>query len=133
MNFDNASDLKSLDEWCSLNWNMCLRRCIEGSGYMFFHECCFSFSRRGFHKRSGHAEEMTVSIHKMRDLKRCLDERDFIEWIKTKIKKRIEQGKIIFFPTINCLHTEVLNQMELKEMSNSQLLGKRFRELEEQV
>ena len=76
---------------------------------------------------------MTISIHKIRELKRCLDDKEFKEWIKSKIQRRVEQGKVIFFPTINCFHTEVLNENEVKEISTTQLLCKRFRELEEEV
>ena len=100
---------------------------------MYFHDCCFSFSRRGFHSRSGHNIESTTSVHKIRDLKRCINEKDFKDWIRMRIEKRIEEGKITFFPTINCQHTEVLTTDEFSEISTSQLLCKRYRQLEEEV
>ena len=133
LNINQASDLKSLDDWCCLNWELCIRRCLEGAGYMYFHDCCFSFSRRGFHTRSGHHSESTTSVHKIRELKRCITEKDFKDWIRKRIEKRIEEGKVTFFPTINCLHTEVLTTDELAEISTSQLLCKRYRQLEEEV
>ena len=128
-----ASDLKSLEDWCSLHWELCIRRCLEGSGYMYFHDCCFSFSRRGFHSRSGHQPETTISVHKIRELKRCINDREFKEWIKGKIQKRIEEGKLTFFPTINCLHTEVLTTEDHEEISTSQQLCKRNKQLEDEV
>ena len=133
MNINQASDLNSLEDWCSLHWGLCIRRCLEGAGYMYFHDCCFSFSRRGFHNRSGHLSETTTSVHKIRELKRCINEREFKEWIKGKIHKRIEEGKVTFFPTINCLHTEVLTADEYAEISTSQLLCKRNKQLEDEV
>ena len=100
---------------------------------MYFHDCCFSFSRRGFHNRSGHLAETTTSVNKIRELKRCINEKEFKEWVKGKIQKRFEEGKITFFPTINCRHTEVLTSEEYSEISTTQLLCKRFRQLEEEV
>ena len=133
LNIHQASDLKSLDDWCSLNWGLCIRRCLEGAGYMYYHDCCFSFSRRGFHQRSGHLAESTTSVHKIRELKRCICEKDFKDWIRARIEKRIEEGKVTFFPTINCLLTEVLTTDEFTEISTSQFLCKRYRQLEEEV
>ena len=130
---EDSRDLTLLSDWAHLYWNSFIRKTLEGSGILYYHECCFSFSRKGFQKRSGHPSEMTVSVHRLPELKRCGKESDLIQWLCDKIKQQYSNGKTPYFPSINSFHSEMPANSQFDNSPERESLGKRYRDLEKEV
>ena len=130
---EDSRDLTILSDWAHLYWNSFIRKTLEGSGTLYYHECCFSFSRKGFQKRSGHPSEMTVSVHRLPELKRCGRVSDLIEWLSEKIKQQYANGKTPYFPSINSFHNEMPENTFYENTHERESLGKRYRDLEKEV
>ena len=76
---------------------------------------------------------MSMSIHKIPDLKRCQNEKEFFLWVEARLKKRADDNIILYFPTVNCYHTEAYNENDMKMIAETKTLAKRYRELQDEV
>jgi len=97
-----------------------------------YHECCFSFSRRGFAKKAGHCEMQSVSVLKMPSLKALQGPDELYKWLLEKIKLHQRLGRRPVFPAINRYHTEVEDESEDTE-KQIEHLGKRCDRLEREL
>ena len=116
-----------------MHWVSVFNKTIASGGTVYYHDCCISFSRRGFKKKSGHPAEMSVSIQRLPELKKCRDHEDFYLWINEKIKMRPSLGLPAFFPTINCCHSNFKPNNQTDEFKSPSFLVKRYKEMEEEV
>lgn len=122
-----------LKEWCCVYWEGVLSKAINTGSTVFYHDCCLSFSRKGFTKKSGHPAEMSVSVHRLPELKKCKGHEDFFVWIEEKLSLRRTLGLPLFFPTINCCHTNLKIQRQADELHTPSFLVKRYKEMEDEV
>ena len=76
---------------------------------------------------------MTVSVHRLPELKRCGRASDFIEWLSDKIKQQFSNGKTPYFPSINSFHKEMPENNQYENSIERESLGKRYRDLEKEV
>ena len=130
---DEKTEELILKEWCYIHWTGVLSKAIRAGSTVFYHDCCLSFSRKGFTKKSGHPPEMSVSLNRLPELKKCKDHQDFFLWIKEKLSLRQALGPPAFFPTINCCHTNLKIPKQTDEVQAPSFLIKRYKEMEDEV
>ena len=110
-----------------------MKKAVQSGTTLVYHDCCISFSRKGFAKKSKHPPEMSVSVHRLPDFKLCKDEEELFEWMIKKIKSRSTVGLPPFFPTVNCYHSTFKLSAQPDEFESPSYLVKRYKEMEEEV
>ena len=76
---------------------------------------------------------MTVSVHRLPELKRCGRASDLLLWLSDKIKQQYTNGKTPYFPSINSFHSEMPENNQYEITTERESLGKRYRDLEKEV
>lgn len=76
---------------------------------------------------------MSVSVHRLPELKSCKDEQDLFDWMMAKMKSRPMVGLPTFFPTVNCHHSTFKISVPADEFTTPSYLVKRYKEMEEEV
>ena len=92
-NLTDQRDLALLKNWASFHWDSTIKPCVSAAKSVYFHDCCFCFSRRGFMHRSNHPTESTFSYFKMYDLKACNHSEDFASWIIEKLSQEQKEDR----------------------------------------
>ena len=126
-------DVQMLNEWCNLHWDSFIHKTLQGSNSFYFHECCFAFSRKGFLKKSNHPRELTVSCHRIKELKACTTANAFFNWILGRIHLRILSRKTTYFPAINNCHEDTDSNTPQREQRETIFLSKRIVQLQDEV
>ena len=60
---------RELKIWCSLHWQDTFFRAIKSRNASIYHDCCVSFSRRGFVKKVSHPSLQSASLLQVPTLK----------------------------------------------------------------
>jgi len=128
---DDSRHSDLLQQWSRLSWQT-IRKSMDSYNPVVYHECCFSFSRRGFAKKAGHCEMQSVSVLKMPSLKALQGPDELYKWLLEKIKLHQRLGRRPVFPAINRYHTEVEDESEDTE-KQIEHLGKRCDRLEREL
>ena len=125
---DDPTDRAILKNWCNKHWDSLIKRAIDSQDPLYFHECCFSFSKRGFTDRHSHPNDSTFSILRMYDIKQCRSPEDLQLWIAEKLETRAKRALPTFFPCLNSPHmssTEMQDYRPTKKEQTKCCLGKR--------
>jgi hypothetical protein len=122
-NQHDKSDCLKLKEWCTYHWYGTIKKSMESMNPAVYHDCCFSFSRRHFSKRSNHKPLESASVLRIPSFKALQTHDDFYEWVMGKIKMHERLGRKPIFPSINRHHTE--DQCEETEEEEMAILAKR--------
>ena len=127
--FDLSSDRDSLElvAWARLHWGSTIKKSIENQNPAVYHDCCFSFSRRGFSRKAGHPRLQSYSIHKLPSLKEVRTAEEFTMWLRSRMKEHQDLGRQPVFPSINCYHIDTVEMDE--EDLETEYLAKRCSEL----
>lgn len=92
--------------WAKFHYTDTIKKGIENSNIIYYHECCFCFSRRSFCKKAGHPMHFTHSILKVPGLKDVTTASEFYDWLRQKIQEHKDNGRSPLFPGINRYHRE---------------------------
>ena len=92
--------------WCRVHWDSTFKKSLVSGNSLYYHECCFCFSRRGFLKHSGHPTLQTSSVLKMPSFKEIQSAEDLCQWLVKKMESRMAYGNPDAFPSINKFHTD---------------------------
>lgn len=128
MDIGKNDDMQELKQWCVFHWHKTLKKSIENYNPIIYHDCCFSFSRRGFFKTAGHPSLESASVLKIPTLRHISSADEFHRWVLEKAKARLQQGRRSIFPEINKRHREEESEDDEDEVSR---LLKRCKELGE--
>ena len=109
---DNPSHDHKLKQWCRVHWPATIKKSLDNYNPVVYHDCCFSFSRRGYSRKWDHPELESTSITKIPTLKGLTSEEEFHSWIRNKMQERQKAGKTLVFPSVNSPHLEAPNQRE---------------------
>ena len=103
----SRNHIARLEDWASLHWETLISKAKTCKTTVYFHECCFCFSRKGYTLKAQHPQEMTVSVQKIPELKSSLSYCDFFDWLFQKLHARHKRGYAVYFPAINAPHTDL--------------------------
>lgn len=126
LDLTRKSDLQELKMWCRIHWHKTVKKGLESCNKVTYHDCCFTFCRRGFLKKAGHPELESASVLRIPSLKYITTADQFYQWIVQKARERFQQGQRMLFPSINRLHVEEDSDLEVDEHG---MLAKRCEEL----
>lgn len=125
---DDPTDRTILKNWCAKHWDSVMKKAIDSQDPLYFHDCCFSFSKRGFTDRHSHPNDSTFSILRMYDMKQCRSPEDLQLWVAEKLETRAKRGLPTFFPCLNSPHMSSSEMQDYRPMKKDQkkcCLGKR--------
>ena len=128
---DDPRHFELLREWSRLSWTT-IRKSIDSYNPVIYHECCFSFSRRGFAKKAGHCEIQSASVLKMPSLKAIQGHEDLFKWLLDRMKLYQRLGRKPVFPAINRYHADLEDESEDTE-KQIEHLGKRCDDLQREL
>jgi len=128
---DDPRHFDLLREWSKLSWTT-IRKSIDSYNPVIYHECCFSFSRRGFAKKAGHCDMQSASVLKMPSLKALQGHEELYKWLLDRIKLHHRLGRRPVFPALNRFHTDIEDQSEDIE-KQIEHLGKRCDDLQREM
>lgn len=128
---DDPRHSELLREWSRLSWTT-IRKSIDSYNPVVYHECCFSFSRRGFAKKAGHCEIQSASVLKMPALKAIQGPDELYKWLLDRIKLHQRVGRKPVFPAINRYHADMEDESEDTE-KQIEHLGKRCDDLQREL
>ena len=97
---------KVLREWCKIQWTRTFQKNLANCNAIYYHECCFSFSRRGFKKQAGHPELQTSSVLKIPTFKEIETSEGLFKWLFNRLETAQSRGQKCYFPSINRFHSE---------------------------
>lgn len=80
---------------------------------MSYHDCCNSFSKRGFAKSAGHPPLQSAYILKIPTLRTVSSPEELCNWLKNRMKEHRSEGRIPVFPTMNRHHTDMVEEKEI--------------------
>mgnify|MGYP000382023965 CR=1 FL=1 len=134
---DSLVDDMKLKQWCKVHWQASFRKSLDSYNPLTYHDCCFSFSRRGYSRKYDHPEAYSTSILKMPSLKQLTSEDELHSWIRNKMQEHIKEGRTPVFPTVNTPHIETTLAREdglqcSPKTPDSQFLRKRCFELSQE-
>ena len=109
---DDATHDGRLRQWCRVHWPATIKKSLDNFNPVTYHNCCFSFSRRGYSKKWEHPDLESTSITKIHTLKMVSSEEEFHSWLRNKIQEHAKAGRTLIFPSINIPHLEVPHQRE---------------------
>ena len=66
---DDPEDDTRLKQWCRVHWSATIKKSMDSYNSVTYHDCCFSFSRRGYTRRWDHPELESTPISKIPTLK----------------------------------------------------------------
>lgn len=121
---------QKLRKWCGVHFSATIKKGLDNYNPAIYHDCCFSFSRRGFSKRWDHPALESRSISKIPSLKVVTTEEQFYSWLREQMQERQKTGKTLVFPTINSPHFSVPDSLDDRlRTPDSSFLRKRCLEL----
>jgi len=103
---DSLEDDMKLKQWCKVHWQASFRKSLDSYNPLTYHDCCFSFSRRGYSRKYDHPEAYSFSVLKVASLRKLTSEEELHSWIRNKMQEHIKEGRTPVFPTINSPHQE---------------------------
>ena len=120
--FDLASDddAQELKTWCRLHWLHTLSKGILNSNAPTYHDCCISFSRKGYVKRLSHPPLQSASVLKIPSLRKTNSPEEFYDWLRERLVVHHRLGKKLFFPSINVAHFMPDEEEECVDQSHEQ-------------
>lgn len=95
-----------LKQWCRIHWSASFKKSLDSYNPLTYHDCCFSFSRRGYSRKYDHPEIYSTSILKVPSLKILKNEVELHQWVRNKMLEHSREGRVPTFPTINTPHLE---------------------------
>ena len=98
-----CSDLR---EWCKFQWSRTFQNNHHNSNSIYYHECCFSFSRRGFKRQAGYPELQTASVLKIPTFRDINSSEGLFKWLMSRLESSHLRGYKCEFPSINKYHTD---------------------------
>lgn len=131
----NKQDDQELKTWCSLYWQDTFYRAIKNRNAPTYHDCCFSFSRRGFVKKISHPKLTSASLLQIPSLRSLESPADLHRWLRERLYLHYQLGKKTYFPTINIAHTDIEEEEEDRNKASEDvpLLEKRGLELSVEI
>jgi len=108
-----------------------VRKSIDSSNPVVYHDCCVCFSRRGFSKKAGHPKVESTSVLRISSLRNIGSDKNLFDWIMSRLTAHKRMGRKTFFPSINKYHTEECEDFETNS-EETLALAKRFSRLEEE-
>lgn len=132
-NYKNSKQRKELLHWCRDNWDSTFKKSLDQSNTIFYHDCCTSFSRRGFCKIAGHPPLQTSSVMRIPSFKTVTSADNLNRWLLGVFSLNAKRGQRSYFPSINRYHIE--EDILAKESSeeDDSMLKKRVQELCDKV
>jgi hypothetical protein len=126
---DDEQDLKN---WCWFHWESLFRKGIQSFNAPTYHDCCLSFSKKGYVKKNTHPPLQSASVLKIPGLKKATSPEELHIWLRERIEEHQRLGRKPVFPTINSPHLEEDSEEREDECSQSaELLKKRCQNLVE--
>lgn len=120
---------KALQNWCTLHWSKTIKKSISSFNSLTYHDCCGSFSKRGFTGRNHHPPHDSCTVMKIPSFKAIKNPEEFYQWMLLRLQSHKRMGRRPLFPAINRNHPDVtrsaLNQLE----QENELLAKRVDEM----
>lgn len=101
---DDPSHDAKLRLWCRVHWSATIKKSMDSYNSLTFHDCCFSFSRRGYTKRWDHPILESFPISKIPTLKLVSSEEELHSWLRNRMQERAKAGKTMVFPSVNTRH-----------------------------
>lgn len=120
---------KSLQQWCSLHWNKTIKRSITSFNSLTYHDCCASFSKRGFTGRGHHPAHESCTVMKIPSFKALKNGDDFYNWMLLRLHSHKRLGRQTLFPAINRTHPDVAQAALTDLERENELLAKRVEEI----
>ena len=130
-NFADDDDIKELKNWCRLHWLYTLSKGISSFNAPTYHDCCLSFSRKGFVKKISHPAIQSASVLKIPSLRNVTSPEEFYEWLRDRLVLHQKLGKKLYFPSINMAHFNTEDEGEDQE-DTGEMLNKRVEELSQE-
>ena len=129
----SREDAQELKNWCRFHWADTLSKAMRNCNSPIYHDCCLSFSKKGFAKKSGHPELQSASVLKIPSLRSASSPEDMYEWVRERMLIHHRLGKTPVFPTINTVHiSSQEDETDTEEEEQREYLGKRCQELAHQ-
>ena len=129
INIDDKKDQEDLREWCEYHWNQTVKKSMDTFNTLIYHDCCLSFSRRGFSGRSKHPDDESCTIMKIPTFKIIKCAEDFYNWIENRIRVRRPLQREPMFPAINRHHCDSKEQKLMAISQENSYLAKRCEDL----
>lgn len=120
---------KSLQQWCALHWNRTIKRSISSFNSLTYHDCCASFSKRGFTGRAHHPAHESCTVMKIPSFKALKNSEDFFNWMLLRLQSHKRLGRQPLFPAINRAHPDVAHTALSELERENELLAKRVEEI----
>ena len=128
---NSEDDAKELKNWCRLHWMYTLSKGIRSYNAPTYHDCCMSFSRKGFVKKISHPPLQSASVLKIPSLRKTSSPEDLYDWLRERLEIHQRLGKKLYFPSINMSHFTSDEEIE-EDTEPEELLCKRYSELAEE-
>ena len=128
----NPKDCKQkerLQLWCHEVWLPTFVRSLQSGNAMFFHSCCYGFSRRAFCRLAGHPELQTCRLSKMPSFRDVSSAMDLYHWLLGLLTEDTKRGLTVYFPAINRVHYEAGDHDEFERADDLESLRKRVEQL----
>jgi hypothetical protein len=94
----------SLREWCLLQWETTFSKAFKSANSLYYHDCCCSFSKRGFMKQAGHPPMQTSTVMKIPAFKDVVDGETLYKWLLSVMSANTSSGRRVYFPALNRFH-----------------------------
>lgn len=130
---DNRQHLQRLREWCNLHWEATIVKSMQSLNPVIFHDCCTSFSRRTFAKKSGHPGLQSASVLRIPTLRAVESPEGLCKWLLEKARSQESQGIKPLFPKINRTHLSRDTPEEDVTHQRFAYLNKRAERLQEEL
>ena len=115
-NHKSSHHRKELLCWCQANWDSTFKKSLQSSNPLFYHDCCSSFSRRGFAKLAGHPPLQSSSVLRIPTFKNVKSADQLYQWLINMFVINSNRGQRSYFPTINRYHVEEdIQEVELDD------------------
>ena len=109
-NHRSSHHRRDLLHWCRQNWDSTFRRSLSQSNSVYYHDCCTSFSRRGFVKVAGHPQLESSSVQRIPSFKTVTDGDKLYHWMLGIFAQNAARGQPSYFPAVNRFHLQLETQ-----------------------
>ena len=127
----SPADKDKLLRWCEEQWQPTFLKALQSSNALYFHECCFSFSRRGYSKLAGHPPLQSSPINKIPSFKEVINSTDLYNWLLAKLSDNHRRKQKVYFPAINRLHLDLDDEEKDPDGEEAVMLRKRLEHVDE--
>ena len=62
LDLTKKTDIQELKMWCRVHWHKTVKKGLQSFKKVTYHDCCFTFCRRGSSKKAGHPELESASV-----------------------------------------------------------------------